>query len=84
MHYFIGWDVGGWNCDKNPKSRDALAVLGLKDGVLTQFGEVYRGNIRGEINRKTTLAHIVNAYCKSEIAHDDSITLAIDTPLAAR
>ena len=22
---FIGWDVGGWNCDKNPVSRDALA-----------------------------------------------------------
>ena len=21
--YFIGWDVGGWNCDKNAKSRDA-------------------------------------------------------------
>ena len=24
---FIGWDVGGWNCDKNPTSRDALVVL---------------------------------------------------------
>ena len=24
---FIGWDVGGWNCDKNPASRDALVVL---------------------------------------------------------
>lgn len=23
----IGWDVGGWNCDKNPSSRDALVVL---------------------------------------------------------
>lgn len=24
---FIGWDVGAWNCDKNPSSRDALVVL---------------------------------------------------------
>ena len=24
---FIGWDVGGWNCDRNSKSRDALVVL---------------------------------------------------------
>lgn len=22
---FMGWDVGGWNCDRNPASRDALA-----------------------------------------------------------
>ena len=25
--FFIGWDVGGWNCDKNGKSRDAIVVL---------------------------------------------------------
>jgi hypothetical protein len=24
---FMGWDVGGWNCDRNPASRDALVVL---------------------------------------------------------
>ena len=24
--HFLGWDVGGWNCDKNGKSRDATAV----------------------------------------------------------
>ncbi|WP_081139039.1 hypothetical protein [Halomonas sp. BC2] len=24
---YIGWDVGGWNCDHNPASRDALVVL---------------------------------------------------------
>jgi hypothetical protein len=22
--YNIGWDVGGWNCDKNPRGRDAI------------------------------------------------------------
>ena len=25
--FFIGWDVGGWNCEKNAKSRDALVIL---------------------------------------------------------
>lgn len=24
---FIGWDVGGWNCDRNASSRVALVVL---------------------------------------------------------
>jgi hypothetical protein len=24
---FIGWDVGGWNCDYNPKSFDARVIL---------------------------------------------------------
>lgn len=23
----IGWDVGGWNCDRNRLSRDALVVV---------------------------------------------------------
>lgn len=23
LSFFIGWDVGGWNCDNNPNSRDA-------------------------------------------------------------
>ena len=25
--FFIGWDVGGWNCDKNGESRDAIVIL---------------------------------------------------------
>jgi hypothetical protein len=25
--YSIGWDVGGWNCDKNDASRDAIVIL---------------------------------------------------------
>ena len=26
---YIGWDVGGWNCDNSSASRDALVVLQL-------------------------------------------------------
>ncbi len=81
MHYFVGWDVGGWNCKKNPKSRDALAVLHVKEGALALCGSVYRGNIREGINSHGSLAPLVNGYCKTEIAAQDSITLAIDTPL---
>lgn len=25
--YFVGWDVGAWNCDKNKSSRDAIVIL---------------------------------------------------------
>lgn len=48
---FIGWDVGGWNCDKNPTSRDALVVL---DAAGTKIGQPWRGNLRLTINAATT------------------------------
>ena len=45
-NYYIGWDVGAWNCDKNRKSRDAIVVL---DGEKTVKG-IWRGNLRKTIN----------------------------------
>src|SRR5271165_5881069 len=81
MHYFVGWDVGGWNCEKNPGSRDALAVLGQDGEVLRVCGQVFRGNLRRDINEHSDLADIVNARCKTGICPDDHITIAIDTPL---
>jgi hypothetical protein len=45
--FFIGWDVGGWNCDKNAKSRDALAIL---DAYLNLVDKPRRGNLSGVIN----------------------------------
>jgi len=49
MTYFaLGWDVGGWNCDKNPTSRDALILL---DANHHQVGQSWRGNLREVINR---------------------------------
>jgi hypothetical protein len=44
---YIGWDVGGWNCDKNNKSRDALVIL---DADLKLIGKPWRGNLRTTIN----------------------------------
>ena len=45
--FYIGWDVGGWNCDKNGKSRDALVIL---DAGLNIVGQPWRGNLTDAIN----------------------------------
>ena len=45
---YIGWDVGGWNCDKNKSSRDALVVL---DANRTLLGQPWRGNLCAAINQ---------------------------------
>lgn len=45
---FIGWDVGSWNCDKNPSSRDTLVVL---DSQRKLTGEPWRGSLRRVINQ---------------------------------
>jgi len=49
--FFIGWDVGGWNCDKNAKSRDAIVIF---DEDLHIVGAPWRGNLRQAINAATT------------------------------
>ena len=41
--HFLGWDVGGWNCDKNGKSRDAIVILNQN---LEIVGKPWRGNLR--------------------------------------
>ncbi len=46
----IGWDVGAWNCDKNPTSRDALVVL---DSQRKLVGKPWRGSLRRLINQST-------------------------------
>jgi predicted nuclease with RNAse H fold len=43
----IGWDVGGWDCERNSRSRDALVVLDADRQVL---GRPWRGNLRRTIN----------------------------------
>jgi hypothetical protein len=41
--FYIGWDVGGWNCDHNQKSRDAIVILSHD---LSIVGRPWRGNLR--------------------------------------
>ena len=79
--YYVGWDVGGWNCDKNGKSRDALVIL---DAGLNIVGKPWRGNLRAAINEATDSADWIKrlfALCKADEPCQCQITLAIDTPL---
>lgn len=86
--FYVGWDVGGWNCDKNRKSRDAIVIL---DSALQIVGKPWRGNLRTTINSATGADAFVQALfalCGSPALGAESarpvttrITLAIDTPL---
>lgn len=83
---YIGWDVGGWNCDKNNKSRDALVIL---DGNRQLLGTPWRGNLRHIINEAENTQQWVEALLTLCRVEQDTITqlpdtdvvLAIDTPL---
>lgn len=78
---FIGWDVGGWNCDKNPSSRDALVVL---DGTGARIGQPWRGNLRQVLNTASTAASFLTAIlalCKLPAPAHPRATIAIDAPL---
>ncbi|AOG04114.1 DUF429 domain-containing protein [Bosea sp. RAC05] len=79
----IGWDVGGWNCDRNGKSRDALVVLNA-NGLL--MGKPWRGNLRALLNEAISAGDFVRGMldrCKvpPHPVHDE-VVIAIDAPLA--
>lgn len=89
--FYIGWDVGGWNCDKNGKSRDAIVVL---DAALQIVGKPWRGNLLTTINAATGSEAFINALfalCGAPAGlplgnhatqpPTPRINLAIDTPL---
>jgi predicted nuclease with RNAse H fold len=80
--FFIGWDVGGWNCDKNNKSRDAIVIL---DAALTIVGEPWRGNLRECITNASTTNDWLKALftrCDARFPEETlPVTMAIDTPL---
>jgi len=80
--WFIGWDVGGWNCDKNGKSRDAIVILDTNRAIV---GKPWRGNLRSTLNSAPNPEAFVAALfalCGAPAkAGDSPVTLAIDTPL---
>ena len=57
--FYVGWDVGGWNCDKNGKSRDTIAIL---NAVLQVAGSAWRGNLRDTINKADDTAAFFCAW----------------------
>lgn len=81
---FIGWDVGGWNCDKNTNSRDAIVLL---DAALQILGVPWRGNLTDIITAKSepnsaqaTFLNALFALCEFNYEGQHAV-LAIDTPL---
>ncbi|WP_044412380.1 DUF429 domain-containing protein [Thiomicrospira microaerophila] len=81
--YYIGWDVGGWNCDQNPNSRDAIVILDTK---LNLLGLPWRGNLRDTINQAdTTQVFIEKLFGLCGLTLKDyaqhQYVMAIDTPL---
>lgn len=80
--YYIGWDVGGWNCDKNSKSRDAIVILDYEG---RQVGKPWRGNLTDIISSSNSSHDLFNSVfdlCETEVPHDSyQAVMAIDTPL---
>lgn len=77
---YLGWDVGGWNCDKNSKSRDALVFLDIDAKIV---GVPWRGNLATFINQcddQLTFLSALFSLCELEYQHQ-KVVLAIDTPL---
>ncbi|MDR5897653.1 DUF429 domain-containing protein [Halomonas vilamensis] len=80
--YYLGWDVGGWNCDKNPASRDAVVLL---DTELRLKGQPWRGNLRETFNVAASPRELVTrllALCGLTAKGNERLVMAIDTPLA--
>lgn len=80
---YIGWDVGGWNCDRNANSRDALVVLDAQRRLL---GKTWRGNLRSVINQASSTEEWIQSLlrcCQVEWqgSAPPKVVLAIDTPL---
>ena len=78
---YVGWDVGGWNCNKNSTSRDALVMLDSQGEIL---GFPWRGNLAHLINESDNQqAFLSGVFDLCELDYlQQQIVLAIDTPLA--
>lgn len=80
--FFFGWDVGGWNCERNRASRDAVVILDVQGALV---GAPWRGNLRSAINEArdtqgwlAALFSLCGAQPPEPPLH---AVLAIDTPL---
>lgn len=77
---YIGWDVGGWNCEKNTNSRDAIVVLGEQGKLL---GYSTWMNLKHYIlEANSTDDFIISLLGLSNLDYNgEDVVLAIDTPL---
>jgi predicted nuclease with RNAse H fold len=80
---FVGWDVGGWHCDRNQSSRDALVVTCVSNGEVVVVGQPWRGNLRSILVAPSG-ASVVSAMlnlCGVKGKEVAEVAIAIDTPL---
>lgn len=81
--FFIGWDVGAWNCDSNARSRDAIVILDSQCQIVGQpWG--WKNN-RQQIDRAETAdqwIELLFQMCDATPPEQDHhVTIGIDTPL---
>lgn len=80
--FFIGWDVGGWNCDRNRRSRDAIVIL---DDTKAIVGNPWRGNLSKCIANSSETTDWLQALfgkCQAQCPETlPNVTMAIDAPL---
>ncbi|PAR26763.1 hypothetical protein [Vibrio metoecus] len=84
--WYIGWDVGAWNCEKNANSRDALVVLNPQGELV---GKPWRGNLRDTVAvaaNYTDWLFMVAKLCQFDAKTKalftvQNLVMAIDTPL---
>ncbi|WP_417746744.1 hypothetical protein [Rosistilla oblonga] len=81
--FYAGWDVGAWNCDKNPRSRDAIVILDSRNQIV---GKPWGWkNLRTQINDASSTDEWIKKLfdlCDTNVPDAPiHLTLAIDTPL---
>lgn len=83
MRVFLGWDVGGWHCDRNKASRDALVATAALEGATSLLGRPWRGNLRALLMAKTGASLVAGLLklCEVEPEAVSEVVVAIDTPL---
>jgi hypothetical protein len=80
---FVGWDVGGWHCDRNQTSRDALVVTGASNGEVIVVGQPWRGNLRSVLVAQSgpSVVSAMLDLCGVKGERVTEVAVAIDTPL---
>ena len=79
---YVGWDVGGWHCDRNKSSRDALVVTALIGDEVVVVGRSWRGNLRALLMGQTGDALIAGLLELCGVEPEAAeIIISIDTPL---
>ena len=87
MEYYIGWDVGAWQCRSSGTSCDAIVILN-EEGCLGHYRNSLSGTIQQLLDYKEDDADLFLVDCwrklceiKTELSTEDKFVMAIDTPL---